>query len=443
MIFFNNGAATCGIQTAVALLKRLPAAVLPVAAAFALSAQGADTAGPALESLTLIQAEQLMLQKNREIVAARRLAEASEADALSASAAPNPELSIGTSRISPRLGIGPGRLSDKRMDTVIGVSQLFERGNKRELRTEAAQSIAAAARIDEHDMVRQQRLALNAAYFDLLLAQERLKIARNTAGLFDKSVAAAERRLNAGDIAATDLARIRVDALRARNDMRSAEAELERARLALSYLIGTEKDAPRITAADAWPSPAAAERPVAADSVLENRADIRAARERVKAAEKNRDLARALLTRDVTAGLQYERFPGDSANNSYGFVVSVPLYTRNLYTGEIRRAEVELDSARDSLERITAIALNDIRRAEAEAAAAAERVSRLETTLLPTAEKAAKGAEFAYERGAIGLMDLLDARRQFHAVRIESVTAQAEYAKALAARRSATDISSK
>ena len=37
---------------------------------------------------------------------------------------------------------------------------------------------------------------------------------------------------------------------------------------------------------------------------------------------------------------------------------------------------------------------------------------------------------------------LLDARRQFYAVRIESVSAQADYAKALAAKRSATALTS-
>lgn len=392
------------------------------------------------EPLTLDRAEKLFIERNREIQFARRAAESSEADVLSASAAPNPELSLNTARISPTIGIGPGRLADKRMDTVIGISQIFERGNKRELRTEAAQFSATAARNDENDIIRQQRQGLYFAYYDLLLAQERLKIAETTAELFEKSVTAAERRFSAGDIAATDLSRIRVDALRARNDARSARADLERNQIALGYLIGAEQDAVRIVAADSWPAANGKATDATMERALERRADIRAAQERIKAAEKNRDLARSLLTRDVTAGLQYERFPGDAANNSYGVSLSIPLFTRNLYTGEIRRAEIELESARENLERVRALALGDIRRAENDLAAAAERINRLTTVLLPAAEKAAKGAEFAYERGAIGIMDLLDSRRQFYAVRIESVSAQADYAKALAARRSATAI---
>lgn len=413
-----------------------------IASLCAAPVHSADVTAPgrAAEPLTLERAEKLFAERNREIQFARRAAESSEADVLSASAAPNPEISLSTSRISPTIGIGTGPLSQKRMDTVIGISQLFERGNKRELRTEAAQFSATAARNDENDIIRQQRQGLYFAYYDLLLAQERLKIAETTAELFEKSVTAAERRFSAGDIAATDLSRIRVDALRARNDARTAKADLERNQIALGYLIGAEKDAGRIVATDSWPAANGKTEEAAMERALERRADIRAAQERIKAAEKNRDLARSLLTRDVTAGVMYERFPGDTANNSYGVSLSIPLFTRNLYTGEIRRAEIELESARENLERVRALALGDIRRAENDLAAAAERISRLTTVLLPAAEKAAKGAEFAYERGAIGIMDLLDSRRQFYAVRIESVSAQADYAKALAARRSATAI---
>jgi len=52
--------------------------------------------------------------------------------------------------------------------------------------------------------------------------------------------------------------------------------------------------------------------------------------------------------------------------------------------------------------------------------------------LLAEAQKAAEGAEFAYSRGAIGVMDLLDARRQLYATRLEASGAQADYAKSFA-----------
>lgn len=423
--------------------KRLAAMLLSLlfGATAVIPAVAADLPAPAtttLERLTLRQAEQLFLERNRELRIARRITEGAEADILSAAAPPNPALSISTSRISPSNGIGPGKLKDKYVDTVIGLSQLIERGNKRELRTEAAQFNAAAARNDENDVIRQQRLVLQAAYYDLKLAQERFRISDTTADLFDKSVAASERRLSAGDIAPTELSRIQVDASRARNDARNARAERERNQLLLGYLLGADRDAGRIVAADPWPSSIAQSPPTSIDDIIQRRSDVRAAQDRVSAAEKNRDLARSLRTRDVTAGIQYERFPGDTSNNSYGFSFSIPIFARYQYDGEIRRAEVELLAAQENLDRVRALALGELSRVESDLAAADDRVRRISGILLPAAEKAANGAEFAHSRGAIGLMDLLDSRRQLYAAQLESISAYADLAKALAAKRSAT-----
>lgn len=391
----------------------------------------------AAEPLSLRQAEALFGAHNRELLQARRLAEAAEADVISAAAPPNPSLAIASSRISPSVGIGPGRLSDKRVDSVVGLSQLIERGNKRELRTSAASLNATAARQDEADTARQLRYQLHAAYYDLALAQERLQIADTGASLLEKSVAASERRLKAGDIADTELQRIRVEALRIRNEARQARAERERAQLGLAYLIGLEKQAATLSAIDPWPEIADRDSRAGPDTLVERRADVRAAQARASAAEKTRDLARALRTRDVTAGIQYERFPGDTANNSYGFAVSIPLFTRYQYAGEIRRAEIELLAAQEQVERVRALALAEIRRAGSELDAAAERSRRASQQLLPASAKAAAGAEFAYSRGAIGVMDLLDAQRQHHAARLEAAGAAADYARALSAWQAA------
>ena len=47
----------------------------------------------------------------------------------------------------------------------------------------------------------------------------------------------------------------------------------------------------------------------------------------------------------------------------------------------------------------------------------------------------AKAAEFAYAKGAMGIMDLLDARRTLRQVQVEAAVARSEHAKALAAWR--------
>ena len=390
-----------------------------------------------LARLTLRQAEIFFAARNRELQLGQRLVEGAEADRLSAAQRPNPNLSYSASPLNPHDGIGSGSLRDKQIGSTIGLQQVFERGNKRGLRIEAADLNIRASRGDFADIRRQQKVALYAAYFDLVAAQEKLRITADTAGLFDKTIDAVERRLKAGDIARSEVARIRVDALRAQNDARTAQAERQKAQSALAYIIGAERDAARINAADGWPDIGAVTAALDIDQALAGRADVQAAQARVAAADKNRELARASRTRDVTGSAQFQHFPGDFSNNTFGVGVSIPLFTNYYFEGEIRRAEVELQAARDNLERVRALAQGEIARSRADLDAASERVQRFRDTLLQEAQRAAEGAEFAYSKGAIGVLDLLDARRQLYATRLDASNTLADYAKSLAAWQAA------
>jgi cobalt-zinc-cadmium efflux system outer membrane protein len=290
------------------------------------------------------------------------------------------------------------------------------------------------------EVTRQQLLALRFAYYDLLGAQEKAASAAETAQLFGKTAEAAQLRLKAGDLAAADVSRIRVDVLRAQNDARGLEADLARARVNLGYLIGAEATAQAIRAVTPWPTQESAVLPaMPLDERLEARPDVRAARARVAAADKARELAQALRTRDVSVGVQYEHWPNraDANNqgtgNSFGIAFSVPLFLRHNNEGEIARAQADWYAARDLLERTLAQARSEAARAAGDLAAARERRARFEGELVKEAERTAAAAEFAFKNGAIGVMDLLDARRTLKAIQIDAANARADHAKALAA----------
>jgi cobalt-zinc-cadmium efflux system outer membrane protein len=386
-------------------------------------------------ALTLAEAEALLISNNRELLAARRAVAAAEAQQTIAGARPNATLSVNTSAISSNPGIGSGPLADKRMDTVFRIDQPFERGDKRELRLGAASGLQRAAQNDSLDVLRQQLTAVRAAYYDLKQTQERGRVLSESAQLFSGTLNAAQARLKAGDLAPADVAKVQVDYERAQNDARAAQADLSRARLALAYLIGAERAAPELTATDSWPAPELADAE-AVEQAIESRPDVLAARARFEAAEKLRDLAKAQRTRDVTLGAQYERYPGSIPINSVGFGVSIPLFTGNDFSGDIQKAEVDRYAALDFLERVKAIASTELRRAASDLNAAAERVARYEGSLLDAAGRSAQAAEFAFQRGAVSVLEVLDARRTLRAVQLESVAARADYAKALAAWRS-------
>jgi cobalt-zinc-cadmium efflux system outer membrane protein len=388
--------------------------------------------------LSLAEAEKLLGERNRELTSARRAVEAAGAQRISAAARPNPTLSLNALSLSNKYNSGPGTPNEFRADTILRIDQPFERGGKRELRMEAAEGLERAARGDSMDALRTQLALLRGAYVDLKQAEEKVAILGETAQLFGRTLAAAQARLKAGDLAAAEVAKVQVDHERAQNDFRVSQNDLARARIALGYMIGEERGAAELRASDPWParvrpSPAEVERAI--ESLADTRPDVVAAKSRVAASEKLRDLAKSLQTRDVTVGAQYERYPGNMPADSVGFGISVPLFTGNDFSGDIRRAEVDRYAALDALERARALAGNDIRRAAADLAAAADRLERYDSTLLEAAERTAQAIEFAFQRGATSVLEVLDARRTLRAVRLEALAARSDHAKALAAWR--------
>jgi cobalt-zinc-cadmium efflux system outer membrane protein len=322
-------------------------------------------------------------------------------------------------------------------DTVFRIDQPFERGNKRGLRLDAAAGLQRAAVNDSLDVLRQQLAFARGAYFDLKLAQERAQVLAETAALFSGTFGAAQRRLKAGDLAPADVAKVQVDYERAQNDARAAQADLTRAQITLAYLIGAEREVPELRAADPWPGPERADA-AAVEHAIDARPDVAAAKERVQAAERLRDLARAQRTRDVTIGAQYERWiPGGVPTNSVGIGISVPLFTGYDFSGDIQKAEVDRYAAMDALARSRAVAMNELRRAAGDLNASAERIERFDGSLLAAANQSAQATEFAFSRGAISVLEVLDARRTLRAVRLEALAARTDHAKALAAWRAA------
>jgi len=376
--------------------------------------------------LTLPEAESLLVRNNRELQTARRGMESADAQRVIAGARPNATFSVNSTGIA----------SNVSADTVFRIDQPFERGNKRELRLGAAAGLQRAARSDYLDVLRQQLSVLQGAYYDLKLAQEKAQTLAENAELFSGTLAAAERRLKAGDLAPADVAKVQVDYERAQNDARSALAELARAQIALAYLLALEAESRELRAVEPWPALERAE-PAAVEEAIDARPDVAAARTRVEAAEKLRDLARAQRTRDITLGAQYERFPGNVPSNSVGFGVAVPLFTGYDFAGDIQKAEVDRYAALDALARVRAVAQSELARAAADLNAAAERVARFDGSLLGAANRSAQASEFAFSRGAISVLEVLDARRTLRAVRLEALGARADYAKALGAWRAA------
>jgi cobalt-zinc-cadmium efflux system outer membrane protein len=402
------------------------------------SVAAAEDDNPDLRQLTLKAAEALMHRYNRDIKAAKNQLELARSDQAIAAQRPNPTFSYDAASLNPSQGIGAGSLLDKNAEQTIRLEQVFERGDKRGLRVEQASFAEQASRAELVNIVRQQKLNLNTAYADLLLAQEKIRILQEIADLAVRSGDAAERRLRAGDVSKIEAARIRIEGLRAVSDLGTAEAELARARLSLAVLIGAESRATLIRAVDPWPAHGVQPNAPDLEKEIASRPDVRGAQARMRASEAARRLARSSKTRDVTVGVQYKHYPfnqqfGTGSGNTFGLTVSVPLFLWHGNEGEIRKAEAEYAMVRDGVERTRAVAVAELERARSDLSLASVRAARFDGPLLNDARATAEAVEFAYRNGAIGVSDLLDARRTYRALQIEAAVARNDYAKALAA----------
>lgn len=431
-------------------LKTCSIALYSLALAMPVLAQPSGVAGametsataPANSRLSWVQALQAA-RDNLDVSLARRALVAAQADILAADRAPFPVLTTKASQIDLQNGIGPGNvLTQKRIDKAIGVDWTYERGNKRELRTRVAQRSAAAAQADLEDIRGQQVLAASGAFFDLLAAQDRLEqvmgIERSAAFL----ATTAARRVSAGDLSAQEAARTEIEAQRAKSDVLLAQLDGQRAGLVLAQLI-RRPDQLSSTALQVLPDwPKLTSTPPLTDSMLaaliDQRADIRAAVERVQAAQALMDNANAQKKADITVGSSFDHYPGTSTR-LLELRVQMPLQWSYNYEGEIGRAQAQLAQAQDALDKTRLIAGTEMQRLQQELIGAAQRTQAYEVEILPRARRVAEGAELAYGKGAIPLTDLIDARRTLRATLLDALSARADHAKALSVWQLRTD----
>ena len=398
------------------------------ALACALAAPAWAQAAPPPPTLTLAQAL-AAARDNSDVALARHALAAARADILAADHAPAPVLSAKAASIDLQNGVGPGNIvTRKRIDKSIGIDWTWERGNKRALRTLAAQRTSEAAQSELQEMQTQQLQATLAAYYELLAAQERLQETREIERGMAELGQVAGLRVRAGDLARQDAERTRIEAERAHADTQAAELALEQAGLALAQL--TARGPGLAACACDWPARLDGPMPGGdLQAQAESRPDVLAALSRVQAAQAGLDNAMALRKADVTIGASYDHYPGTS-NRLVELRAQFPLQWGYRFDGEIGRAQAELSAAQEQLDKTRRLALLDLQSLQQQAVSAARRAAGYEAGILPRAREVAQSAELAYAKGAISLTDLLDARRTLRATALEALAARADYAKA-------------
>ena len=392
-----------------------------------------DTPPPILTKETALNR---LLQCNLDIVDSKRNIIANEANLTIAGQMQNPNLTIGIGSISPKLGVGSGPYFDKTIDNSIRYEQLIERGNKRDLRKKSAESQLAASSEDVHDIERQQSINLLRAMVDLAAVDERINLLSQVVAIYEEALKASSIRTEKGDLPPIDVQRQKIDANRAQIELRQAQTEAKSAQITLAKLLAWETKASLLKTDPSILDIAALD---ASNFDLSSRADIKAAKMRVESAASQLDLAQALRKSDITAGVQYDHWPTSNSNtngtgDTISFTVGLPLTVNHSYEGEIARANSDYEAARESLAHIEANAKIEWERMNADIASAETNLEILQKEQLPRAEDVAGTVELGYRKGALSLLELLDARRMLRQTRLDTLNARANLARAVLTR---------
>src|SRR5450631_4360353 len=380
--------------------------------------------------ITLDQAIDLALAHNHSLKATRTLILQNQAQEITANLRPNPTLGLDTQFLpffSPQDFSGDNLNNVQQFD--IGLSYLFERGHKRQRRLQAARDVTAVTRAQVADAERTLAFNVGQQFVAVLLAESTLDFALQDLKSFQQTVDISEKQLKAGYIGEGDYLKIKVQLLQFQTDVSSARLARVQALIALRELLGYDAVPSNYdVVGDLSYEPVQAKLEDVQAKALQQRPDFRGAELGVTAAQSQIQLAKANAKQDVNANVDYTH---TADQNSASFFVNfgLPIFNRN--QGEIARTGYALTQAQEMQSSASDTVLSDVSDAY-ESLRSSEEVVQLYTSgYLKQAQDSRDISEYAYKRGATGLLDFLDAERSNRAIQLAYRQALSSYMTAL------------
>lgn len=380
--------------------------------------------------ITLEQAIDLALTHNHSLKATRTQILQNEAQEITANLRPNPTLGMDTQFVpffSPQDFSGENLNETQQFD--IGLSYLFERGHKRQRRLQAARDTTAVTRAQAADAERTLTFNVGQQFISVLLAESTLQFAQEDLKGFQQTVDISEAQLKAGYIGEGDYLKIKLQLLQFQTDVSSARLAKVQALVGLRELLGYDAvPADFDVVGDLEYLPLKGNLEDLQARALQERADFRAAKLGVTAAQSQIALAKANAKVDVTGTYDFTHVAGE---NTASMFANFPLPVFDRGQGEIARTRYALTQAQQQEQSASDTVLSDVANAY-EAVRSNDEVVQLYTSgYLKQAGDSRDISEYAYKRGAASLLDYLDSERSYRAVQLAYRQALAAYMTAL------------
>ena len=394
-----------------------------------------QTAPPTIQIWTWDQVKDEFRLQNTTLLASKLNIDELKAQEITAHLRPNPAFTLSTdgTQITPNHGVWQPLAG-----TLVspGVSYLFERRNKRNLRYQAAKEGTAIGAAQSDDTERTLLFNLRGAFVGVLQAKAVVKVSQDNLNYYDQILKISRDRYQAGDLASIDLDRLELQRLQYESDLQNALVNLRTSKINLLALLDDHRPVDSFDLEGAFDF---REDLLSLDDyrqdALHTRPDLRAALLTVRQAQTNYELAEANGSVDPTVSVWFTHngsFNNPDALNTLGASVSIPLRIFDRNQGEKLRTKIDINRSEKLRQGTETQVYSDVDTAYATVAANVALLKPYKQKYLAQAVRVRDTVLFSYQHGGAALIDFLNAENDYRAVQLSYVNLIGAYLTAAA-----------
>jgi outer membrane protein, heavy metal efflux system len=381
------------------------------------------------------QIKSRFLAQNPSVLAGQINVEESKANEITAALRPNPQFNLSQDglQLTPSMGVW------RPLTGIVltpGVSQLIERQNKRERRTDSARLATTGAASDQEDLQRTLLFSVRTAFLNTLQAKALVDLTQASLQSYDQAIEANRTRFQAGDISELDFQRVEIQRIQFESDLATARVNLRTAKIQLLALLNdrTPVDGFDVEGDFAYKE-SIIQLPELRQAAAANRPDLRSAETAIEKAQADNRLAIANGTADPVVAGWYSRNPSFNNpfdSNTLGASISIPIRIFDKNQGEKARTALEVTRTGHLRDALLAGIYRDVDSAFAT-------VESVRTLVRPYRDKYLKESadirdkvSFSYSQGNATVLEFLDAQKSYRDTQVTYVGLVGSYWSALA-----------
>lgn len=293
------------------------------------------------------------------------------------------------------------------------ISQTLPGRGKRDLRTRVAKGDVAEAKAALDATRLDIRIRVRKAFYDLLRAEDGLRIHDQHVDIAQQAVAAAKIKYSIGKVPQQDVLKAQLSLTRLAEHLIHFEQDTDLARARLNTLLGRDPSAPMDVHGDHLISTLLPSIVTLEKMALQSRPDLIQMQAALDKSHTEEALAKRTYSPDFTVSAGYMLMPrGSEFRNNYMVEgsINLPWLNRRKHDAEIAESTAKVTEQDAELAAMRSSAFGQIQEALIEARAAQKLANVYQQSLQPQAEATLRSTVIAYENNRIEFLDLLDSQ---------------------------------